>query len=1021
MFAIAALGVGFMAGLTGTTPDMKLSMDRYFDQSRMMDLFVKGTFGLTAGDAAAVRALPGVDQVLPGYVTDAMVVTSAEEKIVARIYGLPLETMEEESFVNRLEILEGRRPEGPEECLVLQGSFVPLGLGARLTLAENPGETYGVRAFTVVGVAGSPMYIASDREPSGLGNGRVGAVLYVPEASYILPVYTDLFITLKEARPLISFTPAYQKAVDKERAVIELLGADRAEIRRNEIITGAGGLTEGELLRAEAEYLRSQARAEQELGEARQRLDAGALALAGGEGDLAQRSQELARGRADLEAQRRAVLEALARGEAELRQGEREIAEAKETLGAAKARLEESKPDIERARQMWIQTPKIREALAQYDAAWSAYTVGSLRVNVKDRELQQGWAEWSAGRDRALAEFQQAEKDLADGEAQIAEGRRVLAQTRQALADGEAEYDSRLRQARTALSQAREQLEMARKGLQEGRIPKPQWYVLDRNANIGCRYYKTNVEKIADLAKAFPVFFLLIALLVALTTMTRMIEEERIQIGLLKALGYPKSAILSKYLIYCGFTGIFGSLTGMMAGFQVLPALLYGAFGTMYRLPPLVTDFDFVFGLGACGFIVIATMAATVHACYSTLWEKPALLLVPRPPRSGKRIFLEYFPGLWNRMPFTYKVTARNLLRQKKHFFMTVTGIAGCTALMVAGFGLRDSMVNIAETQFEEILQYDFQFDLTEPGLSGALSGPWARKLPAHTEPGYLVGGKDRLGIEMIVPQKPEELPNFITLRDRKTKRPLLFSDTQVILTEKIAEEFNLRPGDSFTLENGEGIRGAFKLSGVTENYAGVPVYLGPRAYTEGFGKDLRYSTVFAVTGLSDPLEQDRFLEALLAQEGVSGGTFTARTQRAYGNLLKSISFVVLALIFAAGGLAMIVLYNLTNINIRERTREIATLRVLGFHRGEAANYLFREMGLLSFFGAGAGLGLGIPLHRFIIGVAENPDLMFGRTIAPVSFVLSGAITLLFSAGVAFFMLKKLGRITLGDSMKAPD
>ncbi|GHU56770.1 hypothetical protein FACS189442_5560 [Spirochaetia bacterium] len=558
-------------------------------------------------------------------------------------------------------------------------------------------------------------------------------------------------------------------------------------------------------------------------------------------------------------------------------------------------------------------------------------------------------------------------------------------------------------------------------------IKSPEWYVLDRNANVGYVNFMMNSEKIADIAKVFPVFFLLVAALVALTTMTRMVEEERIQIGVLKALGYRKRIIASKYLIYCALTGILGSAVGMVSGFQGLPVIIYHAFGTMYHLPPLVTEFNWPFGLVACGLVLLCTMGATVSASYHALWEKPAALMLPRSPKPGKRIFLEYIPFIWRNMKFTHKVSARNLIRYKKHFVMTVTGIAGCTALMLTGFGLRDSMIDIARTQFSDILKYDLRLELRDSEvwdsrLTAFLNGNQPKKrLEIHSESGYLIGEKARLSTVLYVPRPRENLGDFINLQNRKTGQPLEFGVNSVIITEKTAEELGVKAGDRITLENSKGSRGEFALSGVTENYVGSTVYIGEESWWRTFGEVPSYPTLFVQTGLTTQAEQDAATAEALASDTVGAAEFTSRTQESYNNLLTSISFVVLILILAAGGLAVIVLYNLTNININERSRELATLRVLGFHQGEAAAYIFREITILSIVGTGVGLILGIPLHAFVIGVAETPELMFGRNIAPVSFVLSAIFTMLFSALVNLLMLKKIRNIKMAESMKAVD
>jgi putative ABC transport system permease protein len=396
--------------------------------------------------------------------------------------------------------------------------------------------------------------------------------------------------------------------------------------------------------------------------------------------------------------------------------------------------------------------------------------------------------------------------------------------------------------------------------------------------------------------------------------------------------------------------------------------------------------------------------------------------MLPKTPRAGKRVFLEHIPAIWNRLKFIHKVTARNLIRQKRHFFMTITGIAGCTALMVAGFGLRDSLVDIARTQFEEILRYDCQLLLN----SGDLAAASQRELTEftdygafHTEAALLLG-KENVSATLITPENHSSLHLFINLRARKGKQPLVFSADSVILSEKAAAVLGLTVGSSFSIENAAGIRATFTLSGVTENYVGVNCYIGRSAYEREFGKTT-FRTIWIHTGLSKSSEQDALAAKFLADSAVMSVEFTAQTQTSYTRLLDSIGFVVILLIAAAGALAMIVLYNLTNINISERTREIATLRVLGFHQEEAAAYIFREITVLSVIGAIIGLALGVPLHRFIIGVAENTDLMFGRRVGVFGFIAAFVMTMVFSFLINRVMLRKIRSISMIASMKATD
>ncbi|QQO10622.1 ABC transporter permease [Breznakiella homolactica] len=1039
IFAIVALGVGFLAGLLATTPDMKLSVGRYYSETNMMDIFVKATMGLTGADTAAVEALDEVAAVMPAYVTDALVRTSHEEVLVTRIYGLPLEKLESGAFVGRVELIEGRMPRSPDECLVQQnGTYLAkIDPGSRLViLPENAGnlgagdigDVYGFTEFTVTGIVKNPLYFSNEREPSGLGNGRLGAVMYIDENSYALSAYTDFYITLADSADYPAFSPEYEEFAEAAADTISLLGKERSLLRREEIVDAGKTLDE-----AREEYLTAKQDAERELADARKKLDDGRSDIAGGEAELADAEAKVAEGEETLAGERSSFERQIRENEEALRKGEAEIAAAKRQLAEAKAAIDAAAPDIARARAARWLPAKARAQLEEYDKGVAEYEQGMATVAEKDAEIRDGWRQLAEGRRTAAAEFAKAESELETARADIAAGRLDIEQAKLDLADGESQYRSAAADAAEKLADAEAQLADAENEI--AGIDTPEWYVLDRNANVSYVTYKANAEKIADVATVFPLFFLLVAGLVALTTMTRMVEEERLQIGTLKAIGYRKRIISIKYLVYCGLTSVLGCIAGMVSGFQVIPLIIYNAFSTMYFLPPLVTAFNWTFGLIACGIILVCTMGATVSASYRSLREKPAALMLPRTPKAGKRIFLEYLPFIWNHMKFTYKSTARNLIRYKKHFFMTVIGIGGCTALMVTGFGLRDSMTDIARTQFERILIYDLRIELGEDeafdpvlvnflaSVSGDGAGGTARHYTElHSEAGYaLSGGRGRESATILIPEHPDELNGYISLRERKSGSPIVFTGSSVVVTEKMAESLGLKVGDSFAVENSDGRTARFVLSGITENYVGSYIYLNPAAYSDAFRKEISYQTLFVRTGITGAAAQDEALADVLSSSSVASAEFTSQLQQTYNNLLGSIGFVVLILIFAAGGLAIIVLYNLTNININERRRELATLRVLGYHHGEVAGYIFREITILSMVGAAVGLLLGIPLHRFVIGVAENVDLMFGRTITPLSFFLSAAATMVFSVGVDLLMLKKLRSIEMVDSMKAAE
>jgi len=1030
VFAIITLGVGFLSGLLVTTPDMELSIDKYFRANNVMDIFIKGTAGLTEYDAKVLKELPEVNDVLGCYVTDAMVQIENDEILVSRIYGLPLENYD--SLMNRMELKEGRLPERIDECLVQEGggSMLFLNPGTTIQIMDTHADDlmpdpYLVKKFTITGIVRSPLFLSMEREPSFVGNGRLGTVIYVHDKCFNMDVYTDIFITLNDTKNLRAFSDPYYDFVKQASKKIEEIGLIHSEFRHRELKYTA----EDRITQAEDELHSGRELMRIELTEARRMLDEGWAELSAGERRIRSGEAELNEGFERLALEEEQAEQSYRAADLQITLGAQELTAARRLLQESKVMLDAAADQIEsvRSNRALMRTRRVQDGVAQYDRGLAEYNEGLLLVEEKEKELLEGQRALAEGLAAAEREFLKAREDIAAAQTRLTSGRAELTQARLDLNEGEAELLRQQAEGEEKIRQGELDLEEGRRIVKENIIPLPRWYVLDRNSNVGYVNFKMNASKISDISRIFPLFFMLVVALVSLTTMTRMVEEERLQIGVLKALGYKKRVISLKYLVYCGLTGILGSFAGMTLGFRFLPVVVYQAFGTMFHLPPVATEFNWSLGLFTSALIIGSTLIATVAACYKSLYEKPSALLLPRAPKPGKRIFLEYIPFFWKPLKFTYKVSARNLIRHKKHFFMTITGIAGCTALILTGFGLRDSLKDIAQTQYQEILKYDLKIELhkeakwdavLENFLTNDSGGNWTA---VHTENAYVLYHNERVPVSVITPKPGGNLSDYIALRDRKKKRNIDFNENTAVVTEKLGEAAKLKPGDLMTAEDAHGNRKEIKLTGFTENYVGAYCYLGLEAYRNIFGEPGEYNTLLVRTGVRDLKDQDDVLIKILSSSAVQAAEFTSQIQRSYNNLLFSISFVVILLTGAAGGLAMIVLYNLTNININERSRELATLRVLGFYRNEAAFYIFREITVLSILGTVTGLFIGVPLHGFIISVAENPDLMFGRTISSVSFVISAAVTIGFSILVDFLMLKKINGIKMAESMKAAE
>lgn len=550
------------------------------------------------------------------------------------------------------------------------------------------------------------------------------------------------------------------------------------------------------------------------------------------------------------------------------------------------------------------------------------------------------------------------------------------------------------------------------------------WLVRTRDDSAGYSSYDSNVGKVAALSKIFPVFFFMVALLVALTTMTRLVEENRTQIGTLKALGFSNVEILGEYMFYSLFSSALGCILGFSVGFRLFPKAISSAYAMMFTLPEVTTSVRHDIVLWVAPVTVGSILLATLWACWSEFRACPAKLMQPKAPAAGKRIWLEHLPFIWKRLSFTHKVTCRNLFRYKKRFFMTVIGVAGCSALLVTGFGLRDSINDIVNKQFGEIYLYQMNVLTDGEMLSDDLVNYLDDKevfdgwLPYSDESGKVMANGKSESANIEVPSDVSDFGSFISLRNRKTKEKLTLSDDGAVLTEKLCETLGVTVGDSVTLQNSDGREAEMKVIGITENYLTSFAYVAPGRYANAFGKsaDFRYLLCRVGNAATDAVS-----EKLLGFDNVLYVNASQSLKDNFADSIKSIDGVIFVLILSAGLLCMVVLYNLTNVNICERRKELATIRVLGFHPGEVSRYIFRETDALSFIGSAAGLFAGIWLHSFVVRTVEVDQVMFGRSIYPLSFVFALAISLLFTFIVDLIMRKQILSVDMVEAMKSND
>ncbi|MBU5249076.1 FtsX-like permease family protein [Coprococcus comes] len=722
----------------------------------------------------------------------------------------------------------------------------------------------------------------------------------------------------------------------------------------------------------------------------------GLLAQAGftTEADLDAQITSLTAQRDELDKKEAALLgqeQTLAAQEEELLSAGRQITDGKSQIAAARSQLDSTKSQI-------------TDGKAQILSAWALLNEKEDTLNASKAQLASGEQELADGRSKYEQAAKEAEEQITDGQAKITDGEKQLTDAKQQIADAKAEIK---------------------------KIENPKWYVQTReDALTEYQGYGDNADRMRSIGKVFPVLFFLVAALISLTTMTRMVEEQRVQIGTMKALGYGKAAIAGKYIGYALIATLGGSIFGVLAGEKILPFIIIYAYMILYKhLPAILVPYHMSYALQASVIAVACTLIATIASCYKELAAEPAELMRPAAPKQGKRILLERIGIIWKHLNFTWKSTVRNLIRYKKRFFMTIFGIGGCMALMVVGFGLKDCIYEIVSLQYEKVQFYDaatyMSDDISEENrqqLHDYLdqNADIKETIEARMQKTDVKSASGKKTLYLMVPSDNEKIEDFLSFHSRTNKDEVYsLKKDEVILTEKMASLLNVKVGDELTIEDEDRGDQTVTVGAICENYMSHYLYLSPEKYEELYGVPAEYNTIIysAKDGKDDQIE--KIGTKLLSMDGVLNVSYTSSIEGRLDDMLRSLNLVIVVLIVSAGMLAFVVLYNLNNINITERQRELATLKVLGFYDGEVASYVYRENILLTIIGSVVGMVLGNLLHRYIILTVEVEEAMFGRQIHWQSYLYSFLFTVAFSLFVNWVMFYKLKKIDMVESLKS--
>lgn len=1044
ILAIIALGVAFFSGLKITQSVMVHSADVYLKDLQFYDYRLVSTLGFTEENVEALAEKEDVRAAEGAISAEVLYKDAGENERVIKMHSIT-------EKVNKLKLIAGEMPQSADECVVDSALFSEDAIGSKLVLSENNTtddlDKFAYKEYTITGLVQSPCYIQFERGNTSIGNGRISGFAYILKDGFAVDYDTEIYIKFDEDYDI--YSDEYDSYMDAKEADWEAYTKEQADIRYEKIVKDA----QDELDEKKEELEEKRAEAEVELESAKQQLTDGETEISDGKNQIASAKTELSAKASELQSGK----DALSSKAAELESASQQISGQESALAAKKAEYEQGlnaylaakqqvtdqRNSLEAAKaQLTENTPGYEEMLAQIEAGLTEVAGAEAELNAKNAELEAAAGQLSSAESQLAAAKQQiedgknalaaAEAELTDGEKQLAAAKEQIEEKEDQLeaaetelADGLLQYQENQSEFDEQMQDADDQIADAQSKIDE--IEKPETYVLDRNTNVGYVCLKNDSGVVKGIANVFPVFFFLVAALICMTTMNRMVEEQRTQIGVLKALGFSEGKIMGKYLFYSGSAAISGTLIGYVLGIHFFPLVIITAYGIVYKMGGIYYVSDLPLALVSLTVAVLCSVGTTWLSCHKELKEVAADLMRPKAPKAGKRVFLEHVPFIWKRLKFLQKVSVRNIVRYKKRFFMMVIGISGCTALLVMGFGVRDSVVAVADQQYEEIQLYDIGVTLKAgkmPGeadlksLDSALEKENAAGMYAMEKTIDLVTDKGNKSIHMVAVENPDEVGDFISLHTKKQEPIAYPKEGEAVLSKKVAETYAVKKGDTILLRDSDNNEMHLKVTGICENHIYNYVYIAPESYEKQIG-DVVFKNVYV--RLPDASDIHEVSAVLMKADGVTAVTVNSDMLSRISQMMSCMNYIVIIIIICAGALAFIVLYNLNNINITERVREIATIKVLGFYPKETASYVFRENMVLTAIGCGLGLILGKWFHRFVMGEIQIDMVSFNVQINAVSYLFSVLLTMGFAWIVNCMMTGKLERINMAESLKSID
>ena len=992
ILVMAFLGVGFFAGMRAASPDMVDTIDQYYKESQVYDIKILSTLGLTNDDIDALSEIDEIENTVGTYETEGKIEIDNKE-IITKIMSV--------EKLNKPILLQGNLPKTQNECVV-EDSFLTANhksIGDTIEVeAEKTKNDEGEEVeylnkniLKIVGTVKSPLYISRDRGTSSLGSGKIDYYIYVPKENIKAnEIYTNIYIKLKNSENYTTSSEKYEEYIAEVKEKIEAIKEEREKARHDKLVD----IATRKVKEAEEKLNENKQNAQQQIEEAKQEIENGKNKIEKAEVKLNSSKKEADTKFKSAYNQIQMAKESIFQNETQLNQKEQEAGQQITELEIKKQELqtqfdtiennltqletqynqikdnpnisEEQKQMLENKIQMLKQSKQtIKAGIEQIN---NGITTGKQEIENAKTQLQNAKNELTKKEKQYEATKTATYSSLENAKIEIEKSKTELEKGEKELEEKQEEFKDKIADAESKLIDSREKI---------ANIENPTWYVLDRYSNTGYNSFIQDTESIENISKVFPIVFFMVALLISLTSMTRMVEEQRTQIGTLKALGYNKLQIASKYVIYAGLACVIGGVLGMSVGFVLLPQIIWTMYQMMYQMTDNIhISFNIIIGGMGLLLICVCIIGATIYAVLKELVQTPSTLMRPKAPKMGKRVLLEKIPFIWKRLSFSQKVTVRNIFRYKKRFLMTIIGILGCTALIVVGFGVRDSIRCIMPNQFEKVFNYDMQIGLKN-GLEDEQKQKYIISLQEKTELEKVVetymtsniakNQENEEDVQIIVPKEPKDLDEVINLTDVKTGEKVQLEENAICLTDKVAELLNVKQGDTITLKDSKDKERQVKISNIVENYVYHYVYMSRITYENLYGENYNTNMLFTKNNNLSEEQETNLATEIMNQSEVASISRNSSIMNLLDDTMKSLNYVVIILIVSAGLLAFVVLYNLSNVNISERIRELATITVLGFYDKEVYSYVTRETVILTAIGIVLGLIGGYFLNYFII------------------------------------------------------